>query len=373
MGDLAGNTDFHLVVLEVTTRIRSILKRAQRNSAWDHRRNRFRDAREVNAAYEGGFVGVVSDPEADEQFDDQQPEPDGAVAGSSLAGSGKGKLITPFVHVEKLFPGSWPGPAQQRGDCVSHSTKNAALLTMACEIAAGDPDDVTGEIEGVPKWEDEDVKRRAILNGVVSSEAVYWYRDHNGDGWSCSHAATVISTESGVWIRKPYPDLGFDLTEYSGRLAGKWGRPNPPNKITQIGRKHLIRVSTRVSGPEQCRDFLANGYGISTCGGESWSSRRGDHGYAGRTRSGWAHALAFIGWDERPEIVRKFGEPLVLILNSWGKWNSGPRRILGTSIDIPHGSWWSKWSDASRRSMFAFSSFAGFPPQSLPDLGVDFL
>lgn len=320
---------------------------------------------EVVELYDKGFAGVYLDPDAKKALW-AKVEADGgtrsaAVAGQAFAGDAAGKLVPTWLHVEKTFPGCWPASAQTRGDCVSHSTRNAALVTLACEIAAGKPDEVTGKVEGIPELPDEG--RR---DGVLSTEAIYWWRDHGGDGWSCDHAASVMLKESGMWLRKPYDNFGFDLTRYSGSTAGKWGRTSPPDEIKAAGIQHAIRTATEVDTFEQVRDFLANGYGITTCGGEGWSSSRDENGFS-RRQGGWSHALAYIGADDRDVIKQKYGEPLVLILNSWGRWNSGGRRVLGTSIDIPEGSFWAKWSDCRRRSMIAFSSAMGWPSKSLPD------
>lgn len=321
---------------------------------------------DVIRRYEDGFAGVWSDPDAKAALW-AKVEADGGMrsaadAGQAFAGSAAGKLVATWLHVEKVFPGCWPASAQTRGDCVSHSTRNAALTTLACEIAAGKPDEVTGKVEGAPDLPDEG--RR---DGVLSTEAIYWWRDHGGDGWSCDHAASVVLKESGMWLRKPYDQFGVDLTRYSGNTAGKWGRTSPPDEIKQFGLQHAIRTATEVNSFEQVRDFLANGYGISTCGGEGWSSSRDENGYSSR-RGSWSHALAYIGADDRDVIKQKYGEPLVCILNSWGRWNSGGRRVLGTQIDIPEGAYWAKWSDAKRRYAIAFSSAMGWPSKNLPDL-----
>jgi hypothetical protein len=75
--------------------------------------------------------------------------------------------------------------------------------------------------------------------------------------------------------------------------------------------------------------------------------------------------MAYTGVDDRDEVKAKYGGPLVLIQNSWGEFNSGPRRIMGTNIDIPIGSFWARWSDISRRYMCAFSSVAGWPARDI--------
>jgi hypothetical protein len=173
-----------------------------------------------------------------------------------------------------------------------------------------------------------------------------------------------------MWIRKNYSDLNIDLTKYSGSLAGKWGSRTPPEEIKKVGQEHLIRTSTELHSFEEIRDYLANGYGINSCGGEGFSNTRDENGVARRSGS-WAHSMAYIGADDRKETKDKYGSPLVLVMNSWGKWNSGPRQILGTTENIPEGSFWAKWNDLKNRDQYAFSSAMGWPSQKLPDYGFN--
>jgi hypothetical protein len=322
---------------------------------------------EVVAAYESGMAGAWKDAEASAEFESLIVGSGGDLDGANVAaengmtGAGEGRLVIPFTFVEKLYPGVWPGAAQQRGDCVSHDTKNAALTTMCCDVVAGKPDEVTGIVEGAPE-----IPAAGISQGGLSSEAIYWYRGYNGDGWSCEAAASVAIQKSALWLRQSYPELGIDLTKYSGSLAGKYGSRSPPAEITEFGRKHLVRTATRLRTKEERRDFLANGYGISTCGGESWSSSRDENGYSKRTSAGWAHAFAQIGFDDRPETKEKYGDSLELMLNSWGIWNSGGRKILGTDILIPNGAWWARSRDVQNRTFIALSGTNGWPSKKLP-------
>lgn len=324
---------------------------------------------EMIQMYESGAAGAFEDPEGTKEFEEfigQQAfgELDGGKisAANGLEGTGAGRLILPFMFVEKHLPGCWPGPAQQRGDCVSHSTKNAALTTMICDIESGNPDEVSGRVEGLPE-----IPTAGILQGALSTEIYYWYRGYNGDGWSCDVAARVACQKAGLWLRKDYPELGFDLTKYSGKLAGKYGRTPPPSTVLEAGKDHLIRTSTRVSGT-QIRDFLANGYGITSCGGEGFSNVRDENGFSRRSGR-WSHAWAYIGYDDRDIIKEKYGEPLILNLNSWAKWNKGGRKILGTDILIPEGAWWSLASANQNRQALAFSGTAGWPTKKLPSFG----
>lgn len=314
--------------------------------------------------YEDGFAGVTPDPEKSAEFWDSI-ERDGGVrygsdAASAFAGSGAGQLIATWLHVNKVFVDCWPGAAQDRGDCVSHDEKNSNIVTVACEIVAAKPDEVTGKVEGIPE-----IPAAGIREGAFSSAYPYWFRGYNGDGWNCDEAKAV-TIKYGMLLMKPYTELGIDLTEYSGSIAGKYGARKPPENIIAEGQKHKIRTATELQSAEELRDFLANGYGVSSCGSEGYSSVRNEDGVSERKGS-WAHAMAYIGFDDREETKAKYGGPLALVLNSWGKWNSGPRRVRGTTIDIPEGSFWARWKDVANRYMIAGSSAEGWPSKQLPN------
>ena len=323
---------------------------------------------EIQSMYEDGCAGTFYQPEETDRFNDRANQMYGTIDGEDIAHSERfadssaGKLVIPFQYALKYFPNCLPGPGQERGDCVSHDKKNACLLTVACDIASGLPDQLTGVIEGVPE-----LPTRGISEGVISSDFFYWYRGYDGDGWSC-HAATNVAVDKGMLLRKPYPELGVDLTEYSGRMAGKYGRRRPPEEITAEGRKHRMRGAIRVRAGEAMRDFLGVGHGISSCGGESFENVRDENGVSRRTRKGWAHAMGVMGCDDRPIIHDIYGEMLFLIQNSWAIWNRGPRKILGTNILIPHGSFWARWSDIKNRTFLAHSSAEGWKSKPLPPI-----
>jgi hypothetical protein len=331
----------------------------------------FDNVYDVVAAYETGFVGAYGNPEAAAALRDQIKAaggiPDGAMACSAfkLEETGKGKLSLPFLEILKLYPDALPGGAQGRGDCVSWSTRNACLGTMCCEITSGLPDQNSNRLEGAPEVSDT-----ARLNGVIATEAFYNWRRHGGDGWSCAEAAQVALNDSGLWLRKKYDEINVDFTQYSSRNAGIYGSNTPPESWRKIGEGHRVQTITEVEDYEVLRDLLANGYCVSSCGGESWSSDRDSNGFSKRTSKGWAHALAYLAVDDRPEIIKLYGEPLVLVQNSWGAWNAGSRRIFGTVVDIPVGSFWAKWSDIKNRYMVAISGVNGWPPKKLASYGA---
>lgn len=322
--------------------------------------------------YNNGFIGAGEDPKAKEAFRQYLYDSGGTPIGEDiahqygLADSAAGKLVASWMHIEKLFPGALPGPAQTIGDCVSHSTKNANLMTMSCEIVAAKPDEVTGVIEGIPE-----ISPEGIANGVLSTESVYWWRRHGGDGWSCPDAAQVVLKESGCcWPRTNYPDLGIDVTKYSSSVAHKYGSQTPPENFKKQGGLHLIRSATELNSFEQIRDFLYNGFGVSSCGSEGYSNKRDENGVSKRSGS-WAHALAIVGADDRDIIKQIYGEPLINILNSWKFWNSGPTLVKGTNINIFQGSFWTPWSQAKNRYYVAFAGVNGWKPKLLPSYGAE--
>jgi hypothetical protein len=256
---------------------------------------------------------------------------------------------------------------------------------MVCDIISGLPDEQTGRPEEKP-----DVPEAGVADGVLSTETFYWHRGYDGDGWHCPAAATVATKTSGLFVRKPYDDLGVDLTRYSGRTAGAYGRRSPPENIRKAGVAHLIHQATEARSFEAVRDLLYNGYGFSTCGGQGLSDSRDENGVSKRQGS-WAHAMAYIGADDRDVIKQIYNEPLVLDLNSWAKWNGGPRDIYQSAalvppekkeawiaagivnastgnIMIPEGSCWVRYSEMRNREMIAFSGANGWPAKPLPYL-----
>lgn len=342
----------------------------------------------VQQMYESGFAGCKHDEKVVEDFNSAFNANGEALAYEyKLQDTGAGKLVIPFVYVLEAFPGCSPGPAQERGDCVSHSTKNAALTTMVGDVLSDQPDEKTGEIEGIPE-----VPEAGIKQGVLSTETFYWWRGYSGDGWMCHAAAMVAVQKSGLFIRQNYPELGVDLTSYSGQKAGLYGSRTPPDNILKVGQAHLLHDLTEVATFAALRDYLYNFYGVSSCGGEGYASTRDKYGVSKRTTS-WAHAMAIWGVDDRADIITIFGEPLVLIMNSWGIWNGGPRDIFKSAelvpkdkkelwtklgivnaqtgnIMIPEGSFWTPWSHCKFREYIVHSGAVGFKRRQLLDYGT---
>ena len=320
--------------------------------------------------YSRGLRGAIADPRSDEVFADSilraggNPDGDAVAHEWGFAGKGAGKLTLLFPTSMSVFPDYLPGPPQLTGDCVARAAAACLVGTTAVEIAQGKPDEVTGRIEGKPELPAE-----GITSGVIAPESLWAWRGYDRDGWICSRAAQV-ACEKGFLVRRPYENLGFDLTRYTKQTLRLGGSRAPGSDWLAESKKHVARTATTIKGREQVRDFLAAGYCVFNCSSLGFSRTRDENGFSRQTGS-WAHAQHWIGYDDRDVIKQKYGQALVCWQNSWGRWNSGPRRVLGTNIDIPEGAYWALASTIDRCNCIALSNIAGWPPRKLRSYGAE--
>lgn len=318
-------------------------------------------------SYEQGFKGYVPDPRADADFETYLRESGGyasagdAIDDYALKDTGKGKLSLPFIAATTFYPNCLPGGAQGRGSCVAWSTRNAALVSYCAYLMYG---------PNAERFSPPLVSPVGIANGCFSTEGVYWFRRKASDGWQCSSAADVAIRECGLLVRQRYPEVGLDLTEYSASTEGRWGLTVPPEEVRNLCKQHLVSSATVAKGWEQVRDMLANGFALSTCGMESWNKERDAYGVCKRTPEGWAHAMAAVAADDRPEIHERYGCGLLLLANSWGNYLKGADVIRGTNFRIPVGSFWVRWEDAKERYFVALGPSKGWHAAKLPDWGL---
>lgn len=327
---------------------------------------------ELISLYKSGVGFVGKEPEVEEQLRSELrfTSIEDAAHQWGYAESGKGKLFLQTSIVERYNPQHYPGPAQTTGSCVSRSTVNAGMNAICCEIAAGLPDPVSGEIEGPPP----DVPNPAQQS--FDHAIIYGCRGHRGQGSSCSRLAKAVSDYGGFLPRGVHdvPGYGkYDCSRYDDRQAHNFG-PKTPEPLLKYARQFaFIREVTFCETLEGARDALFNGHGISACSGIGFEGNRNEHGVT-FARGSWSHAMAWGGFDDRPWAHKTYGGMLVLILNSWAKYNSGSRKVHGTNLYIPHGSFWSRAKDAMRilraRGTYVFSSADGFPARNLTHLGA---
>jgi hypothetical protein len=302
----------------------------------------FDKPRDLLNAYKNGLVGSWCDPEDTDKLLGELPHPLFGVAASNLYDSGKGKVALLHKSIQKFDPTFGAHERQTTGDCVSHATRNAVDVTRCHEIVGGQPEEF-------------------VARGAT--EAIYGYRGHGGQGMSCSKAARFVNQIGGILLRKNY---GFvDFSKYNSRIGTNWGRGGVPEDVKREGQKHQVKTISLINTIDQARDAIANGYAISVCSNYGFSSRRDKHGIARKSGS-WNHAMSWISMDDSHEI---YNETLFLIQNSWGVFNSGPKRF-----DQPDGSFWVREKDAigmlRQNGAWVYSDVDGFPPRKV-DFTID--
>jgi hypothetical protein len=283
-------------------------------------------------AYSSGLVGAYCDKKDLAKLMGELKHPLFSISAHNLYGTGEGKVSLPFLAVLKFFPGFGPDEKQDTGDCVSHSTRNAIDVSRAVEIANG-------------------AKEGFIARGAT--EGIYGFRGHGGQGMTCSGAARFVSNDGGILLRQKYQFA--DLSTYNARVGMNWGPRGVPAEVKAEAKKHQVKTVSVVNTVAGARDAIANGYALSVCSNQGFSSTRDKYGIAAAQGS-WAHAMAWIACDDSREI---FNETLFLVQNSWGRWNDGPKRL-----GQPDGSFWIRESIAQRMlsqdGSFVFSNIDGF-------------
>jgi len=286
--------------------------------------------------YRHGFVGSICDPEDVKKLMGELPMPVFGVAAHNLFGDGDGKLSLPFKSLLKFDPGFGPAERQTTGDCVSHATRNAIDITRSVEI------DIKGDRE------------QFVSRGAT--EGIYQSRGHRGQGMSCSSAARYVYEEGGILLRKDYGKV--DLSKYDSEIGAD--HEIPDSIYRDEAQKHQVKTISSVRTVQEAKDALANGYSLSVCSGHGFSSKRDKNGIAKKS-SGWNHAMTWIACDDTHDVHK---ESLFLIQNSWGVWNSGPKRL-----GQPDGSFWIRERDArdmlSGGGAWVFSDVSGFPAKNI--------
>lgn len=324
-------------------------------------------------AYNNGLEGARRDPRAEELLVDSVMRSGGDPDGNrnaynwGLVGASKDKLSLLFPYVEQCYPGAQPGSAQLWGDCTAAAAVRVALASLCCEVILGRPDEETGVMEEAPE-----VVPEAVKHAVLSQESVFAWRGFDDDGWSCDAAAHTIM-DKGFLLRQNYPSLGIDLTKYTEQTIKLGGARRPSGAVLAEQQKHRVRTVTVLKDIEEAGDYIASGFAVAFCSSSlKFSSSRNEDGLSERVPGAWAHSQGMYGFDARAMTVRKYGEPLVLVGNQWNQWNSGPRKILGTDIEIPHGFYWARSSlfNKTKAKMIAYSSIQGWQRKRMRDFGA---
>lgn len=345
--------------------------------------------KELISYYEQGFQGAFKDPEAEEELIHDMEYKDfvDVAHANDMVGDGEGKLSLAYECVQRLNPDEYPGKAQRTGCCVSRGTVNAFTASYAYEVWNAVPDGVKNRIIG---------KEITFYDHIAAGDygdhledwpvvpypdhqtfdhcTIYGERGHRGQGANCGTLCMAAKNKTGLLPRGKYDIPGFgeyDCSKYDDKKAARSG-PKWSNAFREFTNKHHVRDVTGCREIDTARDALANNYGLNVCSGFATSSARptisddkGSCAGANRWKGSWAHAMAWLACDDRSWAHDKYGGPLFLIMNSWGDWNRGPRRIYGTDKEIPVGSFWITTKDASRilrgGGAYVLSNIKGFP------------
>lgn len=288
--------------------------------------------------------GWIPDPQAVDDFVATLARPIFGASAPGLRESGRGKVVLLHKYVEQVA-GGFPIHEQTVGDCVSHAWGLAVDVLKCVEIALhGEAEEWVAETATEPIYA---LSRVEVGRGKLGS----------GDGSIGAWAAKSVQ-EYGVLLRRAYGP--HDLSRYSGQRARDWGRPRfgLPDELEPEAREHPVRTVSLVRTYAEARDAIANGYPVPVCSMQGFSSQRDAQGFA-RPSGSWAHAMCFIAADDR------HARPGLLCMNSWGRWNSGPKRH-----DQPDGSFWVDADVADRMlgrqpDSYSLSNFDGYPSRDL--------
>jgi hypothetical protein len=288
--------------------------------------------------------GWIDDPAKVEEVMTSLPFPVFSDVWGSTKGSGKGKKVLLYEYIRKASGGSFPTRKQTVGDCVSQGAAYAVDAVKAVDIV------INGDFEEwVAETATEDIYggcRVQIGNGRLK-----------GDGAVGAWAAKYVN-EYGALPRGKYGNV--DLTTYSGNRARDWGKRGKgvPKSLIPIAKQHPILTVSRVDSYEQVRDLICNGYAVTIASNQGFDSRRDKEGFA-KPKGNWAHQMSILGVDDEHK------RPGVLVQNSWGRWNGGPKRH-----DQPDGSFWVDAEEIEKTVLkkgdsWAFSGYEGFKPRTL--------
>lgn len=288
--------------------------------------------------------GWVDDPAGVEQVMTELPHPVFSDVNDQIKGSGAGKKILLYDIIKKVSK-KFPMRRQTIGDCVSHGAAYAVDAVKCVDIY------LKKEFE---RWVHE-----------TSTEDIYWGsrnaigkgRLGNGDGSLGVWAAKYVN-QYGALPRGKYGLI--DLTVYNGAKARSWGRAGHkmPIDFINTAKEHPVLTISQVKTYEEVRDLVVNGYAVTIASNQGFSSSRDSEGFAA-PKGSWAHQMCILGVDD------EYKRPGVLVQNSWGKWNGGPKRH-----NQPDGSFWVDADEIERRVLktgdcWGFSGYEGFKPQKL--------
>ena len=288
--------------------------------------------------------GWINNPKAVEMAMKDLPFPVFCDVWSSIKGTGTGKKMLLYDIIKKVA-GQFPMRTQTIGDCVSMAAAYAVDAIKCVDIYLNKDFE-----EWVAETATEDIywgSRNMIGRGELG----------NQDGSLGVWAAKYVN-EYGAVARGKYGDV--DLTKYDGQKARTWGRSGYKlsNEFVKSAKEHPVLIISQVNSYAEVRDLIFNGYSVTIASNQGFSSNRDSEGFA-KPEGNWGHQMSILGMDD------EYKRPGVLVQNSWGAWNGGPKRH-----NQPDGSFWVDADEIESRILkvgdcWAFSGYSGFKPQTL--------
>ena len=292
----------------------------------------------------GGKDGWIDNPAAVEETMNDLPFPVFQDVWQPLKDTGKGKCVLLYDFIKRASGGKFPARKQTVGDCVAQGAAYAVDAVKSVDII------INKEFE---EW----VAETATEDIYAGSRVQIGGGRLRGDGSIGAWAARYVN-EYGALPRGKYGNV--DLTTYSGSKARSWGRTGAgvPKSLIPKAKQHPILTVSKVTTYEEVRDLISNGYAVTIASNQGFSSRRDSEGFAA-PKGNWAHQMCILGVDD------KYKRPGVLVQNSWGRWNAGPKRH-----NQPDGSFWVDADEIENRILkkgdsWAFSGYEGFKPRKL--------
>jgi hypothetical protein len=269
-------------------------------------------------------------------------------SGAAIRGSGRDQLCTPWHYYLRADPANAMKGAQRTSDCVSWAVRGASDTARSFEILA------RGEPEAY-------VLRQATCG-------IYSGRGHTGGGASPARLSRYL-LEIGIVLEQVYRTESntYDFRDYEQYVSWgvRHGRTGIPDELKAITQTHGPRTTSLVSGMEELKDLLWNGYGVH-CGSGIGVSSQGNP--ISRLRGSWSHDMQICGYDDRPETRRRFGQTVYFWDQSWGNWNQ---------VDNLPEEWkpWGQgmfallesdtWKAVKQQGTWVLSQTDGFPAQAI--------
>lgn len=258
-----------------------------------------------------------------------------------------------------------PTPAKDQnpeGSCVGFGTTTAIERSLAADIVArgGDASEFAHFSEEIT-YVGSRVQGARLVGGSTP----------RGQGSAGVYAKAWV-TGFGMVPKANYPGVA-DLTTYSAARAGQWRMSGCPRDLEAVAKKYPVRDGAKVANWKECKQALANGYGVAICSTLSFARQRDARGVASQTREGWNHCMTIDGYHT-DEAGREFGH----VENSWSDLPDANGRRTGQSYHTGPVGWGTPttagfWASADvldaglrQGESYAYSGAVGFPRKVLP-------